>query len=396
MLGAIFTALSGMNAYSNGLQIISNNVANLNSIGYRATSLSFADLSDPSGHFGFLGSSFGSLGGGVRIGSSLIDFGQGQLQQTSADLDLAIQGGGMLVLLTSDGKTLYTRTGHFAVDKDGFISDQATGDRLAVLNSTGQPVAINLNSKQINAPAATTKVTFANNLSSSATTDTVSNITVFDSKGGAHVWTATFTKGTTTGVNTDWDVTVKDSDGNTVGSQTLTFDGSTVDPTTTQLAFTASPAGVDPMNVTFDFSTNVTSFSAGTASTLSTSAVDGNAMGTLTGVTVDANGQIQLTYSNSKTELDGAVALADFQEPQELERIGSALFRDTGTGQVRYLASGVDGMGKVLPKNIKSSNVNLSNEFGNLILVQRGFQACSQVVSVSNDMIQQLFGIRSQ
>jgi flagellar hook protein FlgE len=92
----------------------------------------------------------------------------------------------------------------------------------------------------------------------------------------------------------------------------------------------------------------------------------------------------------------GAVAIADFRDPQQLERIGAGLFIDKGGANVRLLASGQDGVGKLLSRQIEASNVDLSQQFGDLILVQRGFQASSQVISISNDMIQQLFGIRGQ
>ena len=121
-----------------------------------------------------------------------------------------------------------------------------------------------------------------------------------------------------------------------------------------------------------------------------------NGVGSLTTVTLDDTGKIKLTYSNAKTDLLGSVAIADFRDPQELQQVGDGHFRDTGTGEKRYLPSATEGVGTLLSKKIEASNVNLTQEFGDLILIQRGFQACSQVVSVSNDMIQQLFGIRGQ
>jgi flagellar hook protein FlgE len=396
MLGAIYIGLSGMEAYSKGLQTISNNVANLNTSGFKSTSVNFTDLFSYGGNgLSFSGNSAEEKSGnGVRIANPQINFRQGDLRQSGNDLDLAIQGSGFLVLL-KDGDSYYTRTGQFAVDKDGYISEQGTGYHLAVLDPTGRPMALNIDAKRTSAPIATTKVSFADNLSSSATTATVSDLAVYDSRGGKQVWTVTFDKSTT---NTDeWAVTVKDANGRTVGdAATLKFNGSAVDPTTSTLTITDHPDGADALSVTLDFSSGVTSFSAGTSSTLRAAAVDGNGVGALTGVTVDSDGQVKLAYSNEKTDLVGAVALADFRDPQGLERIGDGLFRNQGSGQARVLASGKDGIGTLVSKQIEASNVDLSAEFGDLILVQRGFQASSQVVSVSNDMIQQLFGIRGQ
>ena len=124
--------------------------------------------------------------------------------------------------------------------------------------------------------------------------------------------------------------------------------------------------------------------------------MDGSASGTLTQVTVNEDGQVKLTYSNGKTELAGAVAIADFRNPEQLERIGNGLFESHGNGEYRLTASGSPGGGKLVSGQIEASNVDLAHEFGELILIQRGFQASSQVVSVSNDMIQQLFAMRGQ
>jgi flagellar hook protein FlgE len=396
MLGAIYTGLSGMDAYTKGLDTISNNVANLNTLGFKASSVQFADLFDNGGSGGltFVGSKV-SQGEGVRIGSTFTDFSQGDLTQTKNDLDLAIQGSGFLTLLNK-GNTYYTRTGEFTVDNDGYISQQSTGYHLGVLDSTNQVVALNVDESRTSAPAATTKITFADNLSSSGTSATVSNITVYDDRGGAHVWTATFTKSQDAGATDQWDVAITDSTGASIGTASLKFIGSVVDPATAQTTLSYTPVGADEMLVTLDFSTGVTSFSSGTSSTLRAASVDGNAEGNLTGVSVDDTGQVLLTYSNTKTKQMGAVALADFRDPQALKQMSNGMFKNEGTGQMRVLPSGIDGIGTLVSDQLEASNVDLSREFGDLILIQRGFQACSQVISVSNDMIQQLFGIRGQ
>lgn len=395
MLGAIYIGLSGMNAYSKGLQTISNNVANLNTSGFKSTSVQFADLfSSGGGGLSYSGSV--SSGQGVRIANPQINFKQGDLRQTDNDLDLAIQGNGFLVLLDGD-KTYYTRTGQFVVAKDGYIVEQGTAYRLGVLDGKGGVTAVNIDAKRINAPEKTTTITFADNLSSSATQATVSNIKVYDNLGGEQTWTVTFDKATTSaGATSSWTVTVKDAGGATLGTSSLNFIGSVVDPTTASITIDTNPVGADPLSVKLDFSSGVTSFSSGTSSTLRAASVDGWGVGTLTAVTVDDDGQVKLAYSNEKTELMGAVAVADFRDQQQLDRKGEGLFQSNGAAEMRLRASGVDGVGSVQSKQIEASNVDLSAEFGELILIQRGFQASSQVVSVSNDMIQQLFGIRGQ
>jgi flagellar hook protein FlgE len=398
MLGAIYTGLSGMNAFSEGLQTISNNIANLNTAGYKASTTMFTDLfSSGGGGLTFTSNGDGAQSGsGVRFATPRVDFTQGDLRQSDGDLDLAIQGNGFLVL-QDDGKTLYTRTGQFAVDNDGFISLQGTKTHLSILNASGQAVPVNVDSKRTSTPTATTKVTFADNLSSAATSATVSDIAVFDSNGGKHTWQVALAPSQPAAAGS-WDVTVTDETGATVGTSTLKFIGSLPDPTADQLTITATPTDAAPLSVVLDFSQGVTSFSNGTTSTLRAADVDGNGVGELTGVTVDDNGQVQLSYSNGKTDTAGAVAIADFRDPEVLTRVGSGLFQApvSGAGLSRLVTSGADGVGKIVAKELESSNVNLSQEFGDLILIQRGFQASSQVVSTANDMIQELFGIRGQ
>jgi flagellar hook protein FlgE len=395
MLGAIYVGLSGMNAYSRGLQTISNNVANLNSPGYKSTAINFGDVFNYGGggltfYQGMRGT---TTGDGVRFAETRVDFAQGDLRQSEGDLDLAIQGSGFLMLL-KDGRTNYARTGQFVVDRDGFIVQQGTEYRLGVLDSGGRAVALNIDSRRTSPPKATTSVKFADNLSSSANTATISDIAVFDSLGVRQTWQARFDK-VATAIG-EWTVTVTNETGATIGTRTLRFAGSSVDPATAKLTFSASPAGAAPLSVEFDFSTGVSSFSSGTVSTLRSASVDGNAVGTLTTVTVDDTGQISLAYSNSKNEKVGAVAIADFRDPQQLRRLGAGLFEDTGKGPSRTLASNIDGIGRLVSRQTEASNVDLSEQFGDLILIQRGFQGSSQVVSATNDMIQQLFGIRGQ
>lgn len=398
MLGSIYVGLSGMTAYTKGLQTVSNNVANLNTDGFKAKSVTFSDLFYGSGSGGltFVDSSFHENGGsGVAVDVSQTDFGQGNLRQTGNDLDLSIQGNGFLTLL-SNGRTYYTRTGSFAVDKNGFISRQGTDYHLAILDANGQLETVNVDAKRTSPPVATTKIVFAGNVSADGTTATIDNLNVFDSNGGKQVWTVTLNKSTGAGVLNQWDVKVVDANGVTKGTGTLKFVGSVPDPANSTITITDSPTAANPLSVTLDFSQGVTSFSGGTISTVRSSSVDGNGTGDLTTITIDQDGKLKLSYSNDKSDVLGPVAIADFRDPQALTEISGGVYQNDHNIQRRVLASNTEGAGTLVSKQLEASNVNLSSEFGALILIQRGFQACSQVVSVSNDMIQQLFGIRGQ
>jgi flagellar hook protein FlgE len=320
-------------------------------------------------------------------------------------LDLAIQGSGYFVVQNDQG-TFYTRTGSFAVDGNQNISVQGTSNRLMMLDSTGKLVVASVAGLQTNPAIATTQVSFENNLSSTATTASVSNIEVYDAAGNQETWTVTITPGAasssssstaaaTAGSGTPWAVAVTDSNGNTVGGGTLNFISGVPDPAADQITINTTPPGGQPISVNLDFS-NVTNFSSGTSSTISEQSADGRALGSLTGVSVDSSGVLQVAYSNNQTKALGSVAVADFRDEQTLENIGKGLYANPTNSEVRVVASGQDGAGTVESNELESSNVDLTQQFGQLILVQRGYQASSEVLSVTNDMIQQLFGMRGQ
>jgi len=392
MFGSIYIGLSGLAAYSRGLQQISNNVANLNSQGFKGSTVSFENV---------LGASSRSRGGygdtagnGVRTAASRLDFAQGELRQTDRDLDLAIQGNG-LMMLRRGSDVAYTRTGSFELDKDGYIVVTGTDWRLTTLDANGLPQSLSVDVSRTSPPKATTKVAFSDNLSSSATNPvTVGSIAVYDAMGTKHVWQAKFAKDVSDDALPDsWTVTVTDDKDATIGTDTLKFSGGVIDPSTTTLTFTDAATSTA---VAFDFSSGVTSFSGGEVSTLRAASSDGYGTGTFVSLAVNDQGQVEISYSNEQKQQLGTVAIADFRDPSLLTQQPGGLFTVPDTAQRDLLASGDDRVGKVLSRRLEASNVDLTLEFSELILVQRGFQASSQIISVTNDMIQQLFGIRGQ
>jgi len=391
MFGSIYIGLSGLNAYSKGLQQVSNNVSNLNTTGFKGSTVSFQNLYGQSDRGGMAMTGQGGGGGhGVAVSDGTLNLKQGELRTTDRDLDLSVDGNGFLVLLDGD-RTLYARTGSFEVDQAGFIVMSGTSYRLATLDADGRAVSLSIDARRLSAPKATAAVTFSDNLSSTASGFTVSDIKVFDASGAAHSWTAKFAKDAAAGTNA-WSVAVTDDKAVAIGTETLKFIGGAVDPTAAKLAFTDKASG---LTVQFDFSAGVTSFSGGEVSTLRAAKVDGYAAGTVTAIAADAAGRLQLSYSNGEKVDGGAIALADFRDPAALEQ-RDGVFAEVRPGQHLLLASDDPRVGQVRSRRLEASNVDLSQQFGDLILIQRGFQAASQIVSVSNDMIQQLFGIRGQ
>lgn len=391
MFGAIYIGLSGLGAYSEGLQAVSNNVSNMNTVGFKSSSVTFRNLYGASSAGGLeFGNNQASDGHGVTIKELSTNFGQGELRQTGRDLDLSVDGNGFFVLLDGD-QQLYTRTGSFEVNDEGFIVLQNTDYRLAVLDANGRPVALNIDQSRTDAPEETTRITFADNLSSTATAFTIPDLKVYGANGEENTWSVAFARPATE--PNKWTVTVTDSTGKEIGEQTLEFAAGQVAAGKGELLFEDAEKG---LSVTLDFTSDVTSFSSGTVSSLRAREIDGHATGSLATLVVNDKGQLEINYTNEEKRELGAVALADFRDPQALEQRGNALFSYSGFGQRQFLASDDPRVGSILSGRLEASNVDLGGQFGDLILIQRGFQASSQIISVTNDMIQQLFGIRGQ
>lgn len=397
MFGSIYIGLSGLAAYSRGLQQISNNVANLNSQGFKGSTVSFENILGANSRSN---NGYGSsTGNGVQNAPGRLDFAAGELRQTDRDLDLAIQGGGLLMLMRGDD-VMYTRTGSFDIDKNGYIVLSGTDWRLATLDASGRPQSLSVDVSRTSPPKASTTVPFKGFISSSDPSATVSNITVFDTTGAKHVWTVTATKDTSpTATPGTWNVTVSDANGAlkngtdataTVQTKQLKFIGPTVDPTSSKLDFTDPASGTV---VTLDFSA-IQTFSG--TSTLAAGTVDGYGVGTFATLGVNDAGQIEIGYSNEQKQQLGSVAIADFRDTSDLTQESSGLFSARATAVRDIVPSGDVRVGKVQSRRLEASNVDLTLEFSDLILVQRGFQASSQIISATNDMIQQLFGIRGQ
>lgn len=388
MLDAMFIGLSGMNAYSGGLKSVSNNITNLNSPGYKGSSLIFRDLY---GNSSGLSYSDESGGQGVTLALSRIDFSQGELRQSEYALDIAVDGEGFLAL-EKDGQYFYARTGNFEIDRDGYIVLAGTDYKLTLLNEDGKARAVSVNAHRISPPSATTTIQFADNLSSSSTNYVVPDIKVFNSRGESVNWTITFSRAETDPVD-EWTVTVTNGNNDEVGQQKLQFENGNPKDDSTLLTFTDDANGY---SVKFDFSENVTSFSSGEVSSLRAAEVDGFGIGDLTTLRVNDDGAIEIQYSNEETKEIGNVTLATFRDTQGLEQRVGGVFFNTDARGVSYHSSASERVGRAMSNRLEASNIELSGEFGNLILMQRGYQASSQVVSVSNEMIQQLFQIRGQ
>ena len=394
MINSIAIAETGLQGYEQALQTISDNTANMNTPGFKGSATQFSDLAFGGGSTGNGETAFGQPGYGLRTLGTSFDFSPGQMQTTSNPLDIAVNGKGFFVTKDDKGNIHYTKDGEFKFDDSGTLVSTTSGEQVMGLDSGGTLVPITLAGLQTNAPHVTSTISFSGVLSTGQTSDTVSGITVIDSAGTSHTLSAQFTpaSGSTTGVSTNWTVALLDGT-TTVGTATLSFSASGSPTGNAQLSYTYKPTGGTAIPLTLDFSSGVTSFNAGASSTLAVSKQDGFALGTLTGETFDSTGTLQLAYSNGQTVKKQQLALAQFDSPDQVAVAANNSFSATGSQPWHLGVAGGGVFGSLTSSEVEGSNVDLSREFSNLVIMQRGYQACSEVVSTASDMLTALFGM---
>ena len=391
MFESIYVGLSGLMGFSKGLNVLSNNVANLNTPGYKSSSLQFQDLMYELKHSG--GESSGQIGTGVGTGSTSINMKQGELRDTGNDLDLAIEGTGFFVL-RKDNQTYYTRAGQFEFDENGFLISRESKARVAALSGGSQLHDINLNGLRTNPPKGTGAVTFTGNLSSSDTQHVITSVKVYDSVGASRDLTITFDNASST-LAGSWNITVADSSGTISTGQILFSNGAPV-AGSASITFSYAPSGVAASNITLDFSKDVTAFSAGSDSSLKVNKQDGYAPGALTKANFNSDGYLSLSYSNSQITKHDRIALAWFDYVKGLTLEGNNTFLNNSSQTARYGNPNLSLFGSVKSGSIELSNVDLTQQFSDLIITQRGYQASSQVITAANEMLQQLFDMKGR
>lgn len=395
MLDSIYIAMTGLHGYEEGLRVISNDTTNMNTPGFKGSSLQFSDLFYSTGGLAGQdgGHSSSQFGFGLNTLGTILNFQQGQLQTTGNDLDLAVDGQGLFVLKAADGSIHYTRDGQFKFDASGNLVSSATGEQVMGLDSTGSLTAISIATLKTNAAKATSSVTFSGNLSSTSTGQTVGSISVLDASGSAHTLSAKLAP--VSGKPGSWTVTVLDGT-TTVGSGTIAFINGQPDPANATVSLNYTPSGQSAIPLTLDFSKNVTSFDSGSQSTLAVASQDGFGAGALTKATFDNTGTLVLTYSNGQTSKGTRLALGRFSSPDAVQAVGNNEFKAVDGKSWETGAAGSDAFGTVRSGMVEISNVDLSQEFSNLVIMQRGYQASSQVVSTANDMLTELFAMRGK
>lgn len=413
MVRAMLAAVASLRAHQARMDVIGNNIANVNTTAFKSSRATFEDMlsqtlnsgSRPTGNVG--GTNPMQIGLGVTMAAIDSVQTQGSLQLTGKPTDLAIQGSGFFMV--SDGTSLYyTRDGNFDLDSVGYLVSRSSGFRVVglVADEDGvidpaQPVEA---SSQIQIPLgtltrakATENIILAGNIDAqTATGGTVgTSARIYDSLGTGYLVSTILTK-TANPNEWDWEarVTIGASQ-YTIGSGTLTFDadGQCQVPSGA-IAITAAQFanGADDLSAAIDFST-ITQLAGDT--TLMATDQDGFAIGTLESFGVGTDGLITGVFSNGLTINLGQITLASFANPGGLLRVGGNLHRDSnnsGPAQVGIAGSGPNGV--LSPGFIEAANVDLGSEFTNMIVTQRGFQANGKIITVVDEMLQDLIMLK--
>jgi flagellar hook protein FlgE len=401
MLGTIYIGLSGMTAYSKGLDVISNNVANLNTPGFKLTDPAFSDALYRNGNGAIEGFSGTPTGGaGVSVDAGRASFRQGEMRDTGNPLDAGVDGNGFFVL-DREGQQLFTRAGQFEFNSDGVLVERTTGAKVLVSTDTTATTTIDLNQYRTAAPKATAEVLLMGTLARTGTaTFDLNSVPVVDESGARHTLKMKLTRdGTDAGL---WTVEVIDSANAVIGGGKIRFNADgTPAADSNVLKFTMKPTGLPEFELSVKFGdagsfANVTSNSTASTSQLSVLKQDGLERGTLSSTTFDSEGRLTLTYSNGQKKTPATLLLAQFDSSEQLQALGSGLYVAKPGVTVALAPAQISGRGNIVASKVEMSNVDLTQQFTDLIIIQRGYQASSQMTSVANEMMQQLLSMGEQ
>ncbi len=408
---AFTTALSGVNAAQSDLDVISNNIANSSTTGFKTGRAEFGDVYAQS----LLGTTTPTPGQGVKVTGITQQFSQGDLEFTDNALDVAINGDGFFQV-KDQGVVEYTRAGAFKIDKDGYVST-TSGARVQgfqVDSATGK-VSGEIGDIQTQTalldPKATSTTTITGNLDARATvpatavfseTDPTSynsttSLAVFDSKGNSHTLDLYFIK---TATANQWDVkTYLDGSATTAGAITAlpfttagAYDSAGGGGDKGKINITQTVAGAVDLTIALDI-TGLTQYGSNFAVT--TAKQNGYSAGQLSSIEVNEYGLVSARYSNGISSEMGQFALADFGNVNGLQPVGSTNWIETYKSGMPVLnKAGDNALGLIQGFALEQSNVAITQELVDLIVAQRNFQANAQVVQAEDAITQTIINMR--
>jgi flagellar hook protein FlgE len=413
LLTAFNTALSGLQAESTAISVVGNNLANLNTTGFKADHVNFSDLMSQ------VLSADGATQVGMGVGTPFTqkNFSQNGATQTSTNsLAVAIQGQGFLIDKSASGATLYTRDGNLSTRQDGTLQNSEGEAIQGWMNLSGGAINTSAPVGNIVVPIgsvepgqATANLSLNMNLDATSATGTAAapnfstQMQVFDSLGQAQTLTLDFWK--TSNGNWSWGASVPASAGTTTSTGTLAFDGSgnltapAVTAASPVISITGLSDGANNLSINFNlYSNGVPSITQqAQTSSAASNTQDGSAASQVTGVSIANGGAVMASLSNGKQLQVGELALANFTNPNSLLAVGNNDFQVSGaTSGVAIGTANTGGRGQIFGSATEASTVDISTEFTNLMTYQNAYEANSRVITIANSVMQQTVNLIPQ
>ena len=421
ILSSLYSGVSGLAINGNAMSVIGNNIANNNTIGFKTGRTLFSDL---------LSSSVSGSGGtsqvGRGVGLSQVDniFSQGTFENTELNTDLAIEGEGFFIVKDPiAGGDVYTRAGAFRFDSDGYLTNpEGFHVQGYALNSagivSGDLTDIQVDTTSLSAPRATQNLKLATNLDADApfvgpfdvadpgnTSNYANSMNIYDSLGNAHLTTIYFTKmdPATNPLEWEWNATVDGAElGGApgpvlIGTGNLLFDING-EMTAANPATQPSIAGVltwdnnSDQTQLLNLAFNTTQYS--NASIVISQSQDGFTTGSVATLSIDNEGYVLGNYSNGQPRKLFQVAMAKFSNPGGLIKQGNSMFSAGSHSGDAIVGTVGSGIGKIFTNALEQSNVDLAQEFVNMITTQRGFQASSKIITTTDEMLSDLINLK--
>ncbi len=425
ILSSLYTGVSGLTAQGEALGVIGDNIANANTVGFKASRAEFQDIISKNLK-GILGGN--QIGRGVKIGAVNPILSQGNIDATEKATDLAISGDGYFVLRGTDGESV-TRDGSFKFDREGFLVSN-DGQRVQGFEANEKGEIIN-KLADIRFPRAlipakgTTEIALDLNLDSRveagkvfnpedpyATSNYSTGVEVFDSQGNKHLMTLFFNKS----ADRQWDVRGmvdgKEVTGGTPGKLaevmtaklTFTVDGKLDTETITKQAFNFNGGALQNQQIKIDFGDSITTDKGkglngtkqyGKDSDLISWRQDGAAAGTITSLSFNDEGVLTALYTNGQAQDLAQIALAKFENPEALFKVGNNRLKESrDSGAASIGKARMAGRGQVFAKSLERSTVDLATEFVNLIQNQRGFQANAKTITTTDELLNEVIQLK--
>jgi len=398
VLRSLFSGISGLRAHQTMMDVVGNNIANVNTNGYKSASVVFEDtLSQMIRASGAATATRGGInpaqvGLGVQLGGISTNFGQGSAQSTGRSTDLMISGDGFFVARNGN-EDVYTRAGSFTFDSTGRMVNnqgmvvQGWAGKNGVVNTDGALTDIRLPAGSLIPPTASTKVGIGGNITAGTTSAMTLGTTAYDSAGVSHDLTVTLTDNGSGGFTVDV-LEGGASIASAAGAVSFNADGSLNTGATTNSQATLADGTVIDIDLA-----GITAY--GGAKTLAVKSADGAAAGSLQQFQISPDGTVIGIFSNGEKLNMAQIALANFNNPGGLEKLGNSTYRSSTNSGLAQIGTPADGgRGSLIGGSLEMSNVDLASEFTNLIIAQRGFQANSRVITTSDQLLEELVNIK--